>query len=289
MLGRVCSTKGDLEDAIEHFKKVLELGEIGPMFGIDSFVNCIMKIEMAYERLDRKTEFVDFYHDTIEKKTELLEKVMLVQWYLEPKEPSGLFTETAFVDEFDRPALKSAWEWVNSKGDSSYRLLSEANGLEVCSSSGSDLWRRNSDAPRLLRELSGDFTVEVKLKAVSEDLPSVGGVLIWKDEENYIRFERGMHGKDEIRLLGNVQSERAHFGRGMLTSDILYLRLERIGDRISAYCSSNGENWMTCGEVDFSAEDPIQVGIHAIGSVGLRGAYMDTATRFDYFKVLRKS
>jgi len=57
-----------------------------------------------------------------------------------------------------------------------------------------------------------------------------------------------------------------------------------------AYCSSGGENWLTCGEVSFPSEDPIQVGVHAIGEVGiLRGGFMATATRFDYFKVLRKS
>jgi len=36
-------------------------------------------------------------------------------------------------------------------------------------------------------------------------------------------------------------------------------------------------------------EDPIQVGIHAIGTTGLRGGYKasETATRFDYFRLLK--
>jgi len=64
--------------------------------------------------------------------------------------------------------------------------------------------------------------------------------------------------------------------------------IERIGDRFSAYCSGDGSNWMTCGEVSLPAEDPIRIGIHAVGSVGLRGGAMATATRFDYFKVLKR-
>ena len=167
------------------------------------------------------------------------------QWYLEPKELSGLFTQTTFEDEFDEPTLKSEWEWVNPKGDSSYRLSIKANGLEVSAASGSDLWGRNVDVPRLLQEISGDFAAEIKLKAASDDIPSVGGLLVWKDEENFIRFERGMHGKDEIGLSGHVGGEFDHFGRGMLVSEVLYLRLERIGDRVSTYCSGDGEHWLT--------------------------------------------
>ncbi len=58
-----------------------------------------------------------------------------------------------------------------------------------------------------------------------------------------------------------------------------------------------GENWLICGEVDFSAENSIQIGIHAIGNAGpIRGGdrvvapeYGRTATamRFDYFRILR--
>lgn len=44
---------------------------------------------------------------------------------------------------------------------------------------------------------------------------------------------------------------------------------------------------MTCGQVSFPAEDPIQAGIHAIDTTGLRDGYKvsETATKFDYFRV----
>ena len=156
--------------------------------------------------------------------------------------------------------------------------------------SGSDLYWTNFSAPRLLQRVSGDFAAEVRLKAALDALTSVGGILIWKDEGNYIRFERGMNGKYEVGLWSNVQEQRNYFGRGRLVSDIIYLRLERTGHKFSAYCSSDGEDWMTCGEVNFSAEDPIQVGVHAIGGVGiLGGGNIDTATRFDYFRVLKQA
>jgi hypothetical protein len=97
-----------------------------------------------------------------------------------------------------------------------------------------------------------------------------------------------MNGKSEIGLYGSIEGNWDHFGRGMLVSDIIYMRIERIGDTLSAYCSSDGDNWFTCGEVNFPAEGPIQIGINAIGGLGSLGGSVPTAIRFDYFRVLRK-
>jgi regulation of enolase protein 1 (concanavalin A-like superfamily) len=94
-----------------------------------------------------------------------------------------------------------------------------------------------------------------------------------------------MRGKNNIELSGNVNGKFDHFGRGMLISDTIYMRIECIGDILSSYCSSDGENWLTCGEVNFPVDDPIQIGIHAIGSTGSEPT--TTATRFEYFKIYR--
>ena len=197
-------------------------------------------------------------------------------------------TQTVFVDGFDERILKSEWEWANPAGDSSYTLSSEAGWLEVQAARGSSLSRPQFDAPRLLQTISGDFAVEVKIKAASEDVPSVGGLLIWKDEAHFIRLERGLHGKDEIGFLGNTGDEPHYFGRGMLASDVLTLRLERTGDRVTAHCSDDGTNWFTCGTVRIPVGDPIQVGIYAIGLVSTGGDWRAmTATRFVDFRVMR--
>jgi regulation of enolase protein 1 (concanavalin A-like superfamily) len=65
----------------------------------------------------------------------------------------------------------------------------------------------------------------------------------------------------------------------------VFLRLERVGDRVNALCSADGETWFTVGHVPFPVEDPLQVGLHAIGNIDrtiYRGAYPDgTAIRFE--------
>ena len=80
-------------------------------------------------------------------------------------------------------------------------------------------------------------------------------------------------------------------GRGLLQADEVYLRLERSGDEFTSYCSVDGQNWLTCGKMILPIDDPIQVGIHAIGMIDRTiycGAYKDgTATLFEYFKIFR--
>jgi len=222
----------------------------------------------------------------MEENAEKLKEMNLTQWYLEPKKISGQFTQTVFSDEFDG-VLCSGWQWINPGGDCGYEFNIESSRLEIRAASDCDLWQTNLNAPRLLQEISGDFAIETKMALAEKETPTVGGLLVWNDKDNYIRFERGMHGTNEIGLSGKINGEWGHFGRGMLVSETVYMCIERIGDTLSAYCSKDCENWLTCGEVNFPVDDPIQVGIHAIGSTGARGGPTDTATRFDYFRVLK--
>jgi len=281
--------KGDAEKAIEYSKKSLEVFFDNRGHGV---VDSLSAIENAFALIGKKDDFI-LYCDKLKEEKDIKD-LKLKQWYLEPKELSGLFKQTIFMDDFSEQNLKSEWKWVNPKGESSYSLTNETDWLEIYASSGNDLYPcefpGNLDAPRLLQEILGDFAVELKLKSASDDLPSVGGLLVWKDERNFLRFDRGMHGRYEINLASLIQDEWTYSSRGMLMSDIAYLRLERIGDRFSAYCSSDSINWLTCGDVIFPAEDPIQIGIHTVGTfeiVGLMYTGTMTATKFDYFKVMR--
>ena len=279
--------KGDAEKAIEYSKEALESAEA---LNSRDFSRNLGLMEKSFELAEKREEFISYCIKLREKKAEALRDMKLNQWYLEPLEVSELFTQTTFVDEFDGPELRSEWEWVNPRGDSSYSFSSKNGWLEVRASAGSNLMGTSiSDAPRLLHEISGNFAVEVKIKAVSDNLPSVGGLLVWNDEENFIRFERGMHLENEISFSANIQGKLDRFGRGRLPSDVLHLRLERIGDRFSAYCSDDGESWLTCGYMDFPADDPIKVGICALGFSWLPGGDMDTATQFGSFRVLRRT
>jgi len=282
--------RGQTEKAVAYCQRALDVGvNVSKSIYV---AKSLTLMETILTKMGNREAFISYCKKFREEKAQELQNLTLNQWYLEPKALSGLFTQTIFADEFDASTLKPEWEWMNPSGDSSYSLSNESNGLEVYAYSGSDLYRDRFDAPRLLQEISGDFAVEVGMEKASDSLPAVSGILVWKDKENYIRFEWGKNGQEEILLslcFSEIRGFENALGRGMLASDITYLRLERIDDKFFAYCSGDGANWLTCGEVNFPAEDPIQIGIHAIGAIALPETALETATRFNYFRVLKRT
>jgi hypothetical protein len=68
-----------------------------------------------------------------------------------------------------------------------------------------------------------------------------------------------------------------------------FLRLERLGSRVHALCSADGRDWFTVGRDEFPIEDPLEVGLHAIGAIDRtvhHGAYPEgTAIRFESFQL----
>jgi len=149
-------------------------------------------------------------------------------------------------------------------------------------------------APRLVREITGDFAIEVCISPASDQKPQIGGLLIWKDDKNYVCFERGKSNPYGLRFFGYINKEQRMVGRGFLPeeSEVTHIRLERMGDEFSAYCSTDGENWLTCGKLKTQIDDPLQVGIYANGMIDRTiycGEYKEgTATLFRGFRLWRR-
>ena len=143
-------------------------------------------------------------------------------------------------------------------------------------------------APRMLQEISGDFSIQVKMTC-SKEQKEHGGILIWKNENLFLRLEKtsDLHAfRGDVRFEKHVYRRFGLIGRGAGHRGNIfhYLRLDRIGHEFSAYCSLDGVQWQTCG-VDFIVmQDPIQIGVHALCPDNTP----PTTTRFDYFRVLRR-
>ena len=184
--------------------------------------------------------------------------------------------------------LAAEWIWHDPFEDCSYEVQ---NGLAVYAANGRDLWFLNLSAPRVLRKASGDLIVQTVCGPVTDAIPPIGGLLFWKDEANYLHLDRGMFGRREITLVGCLDNEDILIGRGWLYDDAerVFLRLERVGDQVNAYCSADGKGWYTVGRAGFPVQDPIEVGLHAIGDIDrtvYHGAHPEgTAIRFGSFQL----
>jgi tetratricopeptide (TPR) repeat protein/regulation of enolase protein 1 (concanavalin A-like superfamily) len=293
LLGSAYLKKGDYSQAIQHFQ---EAGD---------HHRTLSGMEEAYMALGTPEKFVEFCHSFKEQHPDAV--TSLRQWYLEPAESSKEFPNLAFADDFSTGTIDPSWQWMDEFGDCAVAQLSKlaenqdrilgyppSHGLEICAANGRDLDGLNLSAPRLMREISGDFAVEVCVSSASDEKPQMGGLLVWKDRDNFLRFEKGVHGEHEVRLHGYVGGKYQIAGRGLLLRDgaeEIHLRLERTGEQFSAYCSVDAkiESWATCGKLVLPLDDPIQIGIHAIGMIDRTiycGAFKEgTATLFRGFKL----
>ncbi len=206
---------------------------------------------------------------------------------------SSEFDRVIFQDEFDGVQMRPEWRWEDPKGGASW---TERQGyLEMRVEPGQDLWHGNPpgqggnmDAPRLLQTVSGDFSIETRIR-VTPQLREHGGLLVWKDPNAFVRLEKtsGPHAfRGDVRFERHVNRVYSLVGRGAGLTNVrtLYLRLERKGNLFAGYASEDGVNWLSCGVTFVGMGDPVHVGLHALSP----GNIPATTTRFDYFRILRR-
>jgi regulation of enolase protein 1 (concanavalin A-like superfamily) len=137
------------------------------------------------------------------------------------------------------------------------------------------------NAPRILREVSGNFEVRVRVTGTSHPegkatttryAPYHGaGILIWQDPKNYVRLELAAdlrkgkcipYANFELRQAG-----RLLVSRGFKIEDgSSYLRLQRQGAEIYGAVSSDGDHWTSFPPMDANLASRVKVGVVAVNS-----------------------
>jgi DNA-binding SARP family transcriptional activator len=213
-------------------------------------------------------------------------------WYLEPAEPEKSY-ETPLVNERFAGTLSAEWSWQDSFGDCFHTLK---NDLEIRAVNGRELWLGNLSAPRLLRPVPQGARWAVQTVCIpmssSRDRPVIGGLLLWKDKKDFLRLDLGSMGANMLSFLGCVDNQDLIVGRGRLTAPEsrngrILLRMDRIEDRVHAFCSINGAEWFTVGSIRFPTSPRLKIGLVAFGMTYpwlYPGAFaVGTAIRFESF------
>ena len=144
-------------------------------------------------------------------------------------------------------------------------------------------------APRVLREVDGDFTVQVKVsgefdpgdEAAKDDLApfNSAGLLLWQDEKNYLRLERNgwWSIKDkttacyapliEYYIDGHNRGPKAKVEpEDFFQSPSTWLKLERRDDKVTAFYSHDGQEWTEAKQIVVEFPPKIQVGAAAVNT-----------------------
>lgn len=166
-------------------------------------------------------------------------------------------------------------------GDCQYRVEGPAMTIQVPGTLhilSPDLKVKN--APRLLTEVRGDFTAQVtvpgRIMPGTEPLPNFpftfqgAGLLVWQDENNYLRFERTSIFSVDRKRLHQVIVEVCRDGQivkvvpvAAKDADIM-LKLVRTASEVRCQYNPDGKNWVDVVKrqpVTFSAN--VMVGVSA--------------------------
>lgn len=155
--------------------------------------------------------------------------------------------------------------------------------------------RVRTNAPRVLREVDGDFRLQVKVCGELRPLAAgsipgrlsfqAGGILLWSDERNYVRFERAafnQNGKITTYVAFEARVDgRPRAGQTLSIPDRdTHLRLERRGKQLRAFVSADGKLWRSQQNTDIDLPPKVQVGIAVINA-----AQQPLRVRFEEFHI----
>jgi regulation of enolase protein 1 (concanavalin A-like superfamily) len=154
------------------------------------------------------------------------------------------------------------------------------------------------NAPRILREVEGDFQMTVKV--VGEFKPGAGsnrrgglpfnggGLFVWRDSDNFIRLERGAVMRNGKVGVFSIFEEREGGSSGAqhngpLAPGTTHLKLERRGGRIYGFTSKDGKRWVPLKPIDTVWGPELKIGLDAINS-----SDAPFTVRFENFSVKTK-
>jgi hypothetical protein len=203
-------------------------------------------------------------------------------WSLIPRTASDYYN-----DEFESGTLDGAWLWVREdpiRWGFGGPLNRRGYGYLSITMQSGDLLNGNNVRNILLRNAPpGDMEISTKVdfwgEATSEN-DYQAGLLVYQDDQNYVKLARRIGGSDEIEVLAEVNGVLAYQYSTPIASPVP-LRLARAGNTISAYYSSDGIVWRRLGEpvvVDWPAP---RIGLTAYSALDIS----PVTAYFDWFRV----
>ncbi len=98
-----------------------------------------------------------------------------------------------------------------------------------------------------------------------------GGIVVWRDADNFIRLERGAtFNRGKFNTFAIFEEREGGSGgaihNGPLTPGTAYLRLVRRGSRIFGLTSKDGKHWTQLKPIDTVWPGALKVGLNAINS-----------------------
>ncbi|WP_433293042.1 Hsp70 family protein [Actinoplanes sp. CA-030573] len=102
--------------------------------------------------------------------------------------PAATTPACGFTDDFTGATLDPAWEQTRKD----LRVTVGNGAAELDAPDGTDIYKTNTTAPKLLRPVTGDFVLEATVEASPSVFYQGAGLLLWNGPTSYLRIERGI-------------------------------------------------------------------------------------------------
>jgi len=143
--------------------------------------------------------------------------------------------------------------------------------------------RKRNNAPRVAREIEGDFTASVRVtfpirpakgleSHQADSAIASAGVIAWSDDDGemvwILRAEFPIGGKQQQGFLSNRVKPKVNeyhnlYGLNLEQTEAAYVRLERKGNKVSPTYSCDGKEWYSTFEVEVGWGKKVKVGMIA--------------------------
>jgi len=246
------------------------------------FSQCLMLLEKVWSETGTPESFPAFCQKLQDQYPEAWQKLPLPRFQPEPTQTGVEFEQTCWESPRSKE-YQSLWEWQDESGRSRLEISPQSGEIDIHVAKACLLWPGfDMRAPRLLLPISGAFAAEVWISPVREKPQAGGGLLLWKDEDKLLCLA---HEGEKILFQGSMDGKWYLFGQGLWQAKRTLLRLERSGNRVVTYFAADGKNWLSLGEAAFAVEDPVQVGLFAVGWHGIPLMLSDAAIRFSGVRI----
>ncbi|WP_079908841.1 PA14 domain-containing protein [Paenibacillus sp. 32352] len=190
------------------------------------------------------------------------------------------------VDNFDSTTLNSAWSIYRPNNDN-WSLTSNPGNLTIQTQTGDSFEKSNALKNAFLQNApSGDFVITAKVNASVRKNFQQAGLLVWQDEDNYVRFghvwdTQGATGKSlETAYEKNAKYTKATNMALHPGYDTSYMQIRKVGNVYTTYYW-DGSSWKQAADpMTVEISNP-KVGFYAISA----SDGTSIQAKFDYFSV----
>jgi len=186
-----------------------------------------------------------------------------------------------FRDDF-AGTLQPGWTWLR-ENDSKWSLTSEPGFLRIVLEGGS--FHRNL----FIREVeSEDFEITTHVLFKPTTNFQIAALLVYQDDATMIKFGRAFCDVQNLCVgngiyfdnMQNAQFSGTNYATDTVLQDEAYLRITKIGSRLTGSYSEDGTNWMVIGVHESFMADP------KVGLVAGQSNVVGAIALFDYFTLM---